>query len=60
MLSDATIRFMLQNFKFQMDEAAKKGDNTTFERMQKQIAELQDLGWGNLTLNTYVQQFFKF
>ena len=20
----------------------------------------QDLGWGNLTLNTYVQQFFKF
>ncbi len=43
MLSDATIRFMLQNFKFQMDEAAKKGDNATFERMQRQIAELQEM-----------------
>jgi hypothetical protein len=26
-----------------MDEAAKKGDNTTFERMQRQIAELQEM-----------------
>ncbi len=43
MLSDATIRFMLQNFKFQMDQAARKGDNATFERMQKQIAELQEM-----------------
>ena len=43
MLSDATIRFMLENFKFQMEQAARKGDNTTFERMQKQIAELQEM-----------------
>ncbi len=43
MLSDATIRFMLENFKFQMEQAARKGDNTTFERMQKQTAELQEM-----------------
>ena len=43
MLSDATIRFMLENFKFQMEQAARKGDNATFERMKKQIAELQEM-----------------
>ena len=43
MLSDATIRFMLENFKFQMEQAARKGDNATFERMQRQIAELQEM-----------------
>jgi uncharacterized membrane protein (DUF106 family) len=43
MLSPATIRFMLENFKFQMERAARKGDNTTFERMKKQIAELQEM-----------------
>ena len=43
MLSPATIRFMLENFKFQMERAARKGDNATFERMKKQIAELQEM-----------------
>jgi len=54
MLSDATIRFMLQNFKFQMDQAARKGDNTTFERMQKRIVELQH-SLLNIGRNKYVK-----
>ncbi len=34
---------MLENFKFQMERAARKGDNATFERMKKQIAEIQEM-----------------